>query len=372
VVIELPKGGYVPVIRTTPPAFIPVRRDPYRLWSGIGIGLIILLCAILGWTRFGPARRRGTGNAQQAYTLYLRARAFEMRPAVKGVEESIDLFEQAIARDPSFAPAYAGIAAGQATRSAFDRFDLIERRDIIAKGWAAAEKAIQLNARSADSQDALGMMQARQAQWEQARQSFQRAIGIAPSDPLWRDHFAFFFLLPLGRTEEALRQLRIAEELDPLSHLTHNALSLALRSAGRFEEAEFHCKTSAENDRQSSGCWAETLLRQGNAGQAIRILEETWSGRLLEMGAESLGVAYAHAGRLEDAARIAAIVPRPASKAAIFAALADKDLTFAMLDKMVPMGPTRVGRDVLINRDFAFLRGDLRLKTLRRKVGLPE
>ena len=60
-----------------------------------------------------------------------------------------------------------------------------------------------------------------------------------------------------------------------------------------------------------------------------------------------LGIAYARAGRREDAARIASLVPRPASKAAIYAALGDKDRTFEMLDLMVPMVPTRIGRDIL-------------------------
>jgi hypothetical protein len=65
-------------------------------------------------------------------------------------------------------------------------------------------------------------------------------------------------------------------------------------------------------------------------------------------------------------------VPRPASKARIFAALGDKDRTFEALKQMVPMGPTRIGRDVLISSEYAFLRGDPRLKDLRQKVGLPE
>ena len=51
--------------------------------------------------------------------------------------------------------------------------------------------------------------------------------------------------------------------------------------------------------------------------------------------------------------------------------LGDKDGTLEVLDQMVPMGPTRIGRDFLISPNFAFLRGDPRLKALRKKVGLP-
>jgi tetratricopeptide (TPR) repeat protein len=200
----------------------------------------------------------------------------------------------------------------------------------------------------------------------------RRAVEIAPRDPLWCDHFALFLLLPLGRIKEALSQLRTAEELDPASHQTHTALSLALRAAGRFDEAEAHCQKAASNDQERGACWSQTLLRQGDTEQAVRILEATWSGHLLEPGAQVLGIAYAKAGRREDGERIAAIVPRLASKAQIFAALGDKDRTFEVLDQMVSMGPTRLGRDFLISPNFAFLRGDSRLRTLRKKVGLPE
>ena len=70
--------------------------------------------------------------------------------------------------------------------------------------------------------------------------------------------------------------------------------------------------------------------------------------------------------------RMAALAPRLASKAQIYAALGDKDRTIAVLDRMVPMGPTRLGRDFLNASNFAFLRSDPRLSDLRKKLGLPE
>jgi tetratricopeptide (TPR) repeat protein len=286
------------------------------------------------------------------------------------VEITLDLFEQAIAKDPSFAPGYAGTGAMEATRSAFDRFTPAERAEMIAKGWAAAQKAIQLDPRLADAYDALAMMQAREAQWGQAEHSFRRAVAIAPRDPLWRYHFAFFLLLPLGRVEEAIRELQSTEQFDPHSRNTHFGLYLAFRALGRYDEADSHCIKAAENDEQLSGCWSDTLLRQGKTDDALNILEARWKDQLLRMGAESLGVAYAHAGRRQDAERIAAVTPRPGNKVVIFAALRDKDRTFEFLDQMVPMGATRVGRE-LIAPEFAFLRGDPRLNVLRKRLGLP-
>jgi Flp pilus assembly protein TadD len=134
-----------------------------------------------------------------------------------------------------------------------------------------------------------------------------------------------FLLLPLGRMDEALTQLRIAEELDPNSPATHSALIQPLTALGRIEEADFHCDRAAENDQQRSVCWNHVLERQGRPDEAIRVLEGHLNGHLLEPGAaQSLGLAYVRAGRREDAERMALLAPRLAS-AQIFAALGDKD-----------------------------------------------
>ena len=307
-----------------------------------------------------------------AYDLYLRARVLEALPNTTGIESSIDLFEQAISKDPSFAPAYAGIAAGAAARSGFDRLEPARRAEIIARGWSAAQKAMQLDTDCPDSQEALAMMQARQSQWELADRGFRRVIQLAPRDVLWRQHFAMFVLLPLGRVEESIRQLRTAEELDPASPQTHVALATALRAAGRYDEAFFHCEKGSDSDQLRAGCWAQKLWRQGNYNEAIGILEPVWSGHLLQPGAQVLGMAYAKAGRREDAIRIAQGLPRLASKAQIFAALQDKDRTFELLAQMTAMGPARMGRDFLLSENFSFLRGDPRLRTIRMEAGLPE
>jgi tetratricopeptide (TPR) repeat protein len=378
--IDLPKGGYIPAIRwhegeLVVPAPGSNKDRPQRgkrlLAVVVCAGLAVVL-VLLGSVQFRSRDRLQIYASSPVYRLYLRARAFESLPKLSGIESSIDLFRQAIGKDPSFAPAYAGIAAGYAARSGFDGFDEVQIAEMLAKGWAAAKKAVQLDPKLADSYDALAMMQARQAQWSPAERSFRRAIELAPRDPLWRDHFAMFHLLPLGRVEDAIHELRNAEEIDPLTPQTHSLLATALRSAGRYDEALFHCQRGAANDQQRSGCWAENLQYQGKNEEAVRILEPVWTGHLMEPGAQALGAAYARAGRRQDAERIAAMLPRLASKTQVFAALNEKDRTFELLNLMIPVGPARIGRDFLISPSFTFLHGDPRLNDLRRRVGLPE
>ena len=115
----------------------------------------------------------------------------------------------------------------------------------------------------------------------------------------------------------------------------------------------------------------EALLLSGKAAEAIPILEARYNGDLSSPGTGELGRAYALAGRRDDAERIARIQWRPLEQAAIFVALGDKDRAIDALERAVPLGPVRVGRE-LTYREFAALRGDPRAKALRKKLGLPE
>jgi hypothetical protein len=294
VIIDLPKGGYVPVVRlaahvsrasTSGPVSTSSRSITSRLVPLALAGTAVALAAV-AWIRFGPTRPTQIAKSP-AYDVYLRARAAETHRALSGAEVSLELFEQAIAKDAFFAPGYAGAAAMEAARSGFDRFAPAERADMIAKGWVFANEAMRLDSRLPDSYDAVAMMQARAAQWIRAEYNFRRAIELAPSDPLWHDHFAMFLLMPLGRIDEAIEQLRTSEGLDPRSPQMHHALMMALRDAGRFADAEAHCQTANEkNDQQMSECWADTLYRQGRIDEVVPVLEEIWANRLLVMGAQ--------------------------------------------------------------------------------------
>jgi len=232
----------------------------------------------------------------------------------------------------------------------------------------AAEKAIQLDPLLAEAHDALGIAQARDAQWARSEKSFRRAIELDPSRSLSHEHFVTFLLSPLGRTEEALREMRAAEKTDPLSSLVQFWLALVLLSAERYDEAASHCEKQLPNFRNE--CLGRVRLGQGRIGEAIKILEAR--PQRGAAGAGVLGHAYARAGRREEAEKLAAGgLQDPLPQAMIFAGLGDKDRTLEALERLAPSGPFRVGR-ALMFPELALLRGDPRVKALRKKVGLPE
>jgi TolB-like protein/Flp pilus assembly protein TadD len=355
-------------------------RDDVPLWSGrfdrkLTDVLVIqdeISRSIVNSLRLklGHGRRRYETSAE-AYDFYLRARALGTQLGAQSsgllrdlrvAKQMIGLFEQAIAKDPTFAPAYAGLAAAYAARSGDDQPDLTALREM----RPIAEKAIQLDPLLAEAHAALGLACARDAQWDQSEKSFRRAMELDPNNSTSYGFFVYHLLLPLGRIEEAVQQVRAAENRDPLSPDVQGRFAYVLISAGRFDEAAAHCQKLSE----SRPCLARALLGQGRIDQAILMLEAA-----LKEGAEvasELGYAYARAGRREEAERIAATGSgRPIRQALIFAALGDKDRAFEALDHAIPSGPARIGRD-LTWPELASLRGDPRLNMLRKKVGLPQ
>ena len=99
---------------------------------------------------------------------------------------------------------------------------------------AAAEKAIQLDPLLAEAHDALAMAYARESQWDRSEESFRRAIELDPRVWSARVDWVVSLLLPLGRIEEALNQLRSAEKIDPLEPAIHFLAAWVLTGAGNF------------------------------------------------------------------------------------------------------------------------------------------
>jgi len=345
-------------------------RDNFPIWSGefdrrlnevfasedeISRGIVNSLRLKLG------RGRRRYETSQEAYDLYLRARAFEIQGNVGDDPPSIGLYEQAIAKDPSFAPAYAGLAATYAYTSAtFPNSD--HRDDQLAKMRTAAAKAIELDPLLAEAYDALGMAYARDGHWDESEKSFRNAIQLDRKRSTSYCDFARHLLLALGRTDEALRQLRVAEKTDPLSPEVHRYLAFGLISVGRYDEAAGHCEKLTGHT--ASECMGRARLGQGRIGEAIQVLAIVGNRGYL-------GYAYARAGRREEAEKVAAEVsPNPFNEALVYAGLGDKSRTLDALERMAVLGPVRVGL-ALSSPEFAFVRGDPRVNALRKKVGLP-
>ena len=174
--------------------------------------------------KLGRGRRRYEISAE-TYDLYLRARAVTVERGFVGINNHIDALEQVIAKDPSFAPAYADLAAAYMLRSGEFRFNIPAE---LSKGRDAAEKALQLDPLLAQAHYAQAMVYARGAEWDAAKKSFRKAIELDPNR--WESHsqYSMSLLVPLGRIPEALRRTACGPERRPA--LRERALPVGLRA----------------------------------------------------------------------------------------------------------------------------------------------
>jgi TolB-like protein len=347
-------------------------RDDVTLWSGKYDRELTDVFAIQGEIsqgivnglrlKLGSGRRRYE-TSLEAYDFYLRARAVEMEnlSPLSGTDRSVDYYQDALGKDPAFAPAYAGLAMAYAFRSGTVRG---LQEDDITKMRAAAEKAVQLDPLSGEAHSALGASSARDGLWEQSAKSFRRAIEIDPNNSMSYVYFASYLFMPLDRLDEALHQLQIAEKTDPLSSQVHGLMTYVLLSLRRYDEAAGHCQKASN----TSGCMGRVRLAQGRIDEAIQFFSASNAG----LDRAYLGNALGRAGRREEAEKMALIWEKnPYQQALVYAGLGDKDRTFEALNRLAALGPVRVGRS-LTYPEMALVRGDPRLKALRKKVGLPE
>ena len=346
-------------------------RDDVLLWSGefdrqVSDTLAVqseISTAIVNNLRLklGRGRRRYETSAE-AYDLYLRARSLDFR-------KSPAAFQEAIAKDPSFAPAYAGLAATYAYRTSTVYFD---RSEELNKMRAAAEKAIALDPLLAEARDALGMAYARESRWDLAEKMFREAAKLEPNRSETYADYAMYLLLPLGREKEALEWMRVAQRADPLSPDARLHLTWVLFSSHRYGEAENHCGKLLEPSQ--SECLGRARLGQGRIAEAAKIFSDEVTRGVLP-GAPIRGYlayAYAKLGRRDEAEKIAeADEPNPFHQVLAFLGLGEKDRALEALERMVSQGPMRLGI-ALSGPELESLRADPRTKALRKEAGLPE
>src|SRR5215472_4898254 len=320
--------------------------------------------------KLGAGQRRYNANLE-AYDLYLKAEQSLDEAAPGGKHDpakAIALYEQVLAKDGDFAPAYAGLAAAYARLSNTNvQMPAIEG-DV--KMRSAAEAALRLDPLLPQAHNFMGMVYARERAWGEAEQSFRRAIQLNPNLSMARIQFAMWVLFPLGKQEEALAQARRAVELDPLSEFVTVDAVYLMNNTGRHDDAlalSRHLLATYPDNGFLKMQMARALTNRGQVEEAIKILEELRSPYMNQY----LGYAYAKAGRRTDAEALAARNQEwPGRLALIYAGLGDKDRTFDALNRM-DRDKNPLLESYISFPELAAIRGDPRLAELRRRLGLP-
>jgi TolB-like protein len=178
--------------------------------------------AIVGTLRLALSAPKGPGTAPArpklaCFNLCLEGRFHSNRRTLEGIAKSAACYEQAIIADASCAQAHAGLANAQVLLAHYGVEPALEA---IPKARVAAQQALALDPDESEAHTALAYIRSTfDWQWREAEPLYRRAIASNPSYAQARHWFAVDFLVPLGRFDEALRELEMARRLDPLSQI---------------------------------------------------------------------------------------------------------------------------------------------------------
>jgi TolB-like protein/DNA-binding winged helix-turn-helix (wHTH) protein/cytochrome c-type biogenesis protein CcmH/NrfG len=278
-----------------------------------------------------------------SYEAYLKARYFFQKEDMAGQEKAKEYYSKSIQLDPSFAPAYAGLAENYAYM-AFMGFSAPD-------GWLEAEKlvkkAIELDPTSAPSRTVYGLIR-----WQYycdrpgAEKEFALALQSNPGDIFSRDYYSYY-LLKTGRKNEAIEQKRRILALDPVSSRTNAELGLYYLEAGRYDDAIEQLKKAVELDPANF----RAMMRLGFAYQgkkqydlAIAQMKKAIALDDVSRRYEQLGYVYALNGQKREALETIAALKRKRSEkeetavgiARIYAGLGKNELAFSWLEKAKP------------------------------------
>jgi DNA-binding winged helix-turn-helix (wHTH) protein/tetratricopeptide (TPR) repeat protein len=220
--------------------------DIFAVQDAIATRLAAALVSNLTSEERRRVAKRHTAD-QEAYHSYLKGRYHWNTRAEEGLKKAVQHFEQAIARDPGYALAHAGLADCY-TLLGSAGYGVLPPAEALANARAAAMKALEIDPELAEARTSLALVKFRlDWDWAQAETEFRRAIQLNPGYAS-AHHFYGLYLSAMGRATEAIASLRLAQQLDPLSLIIGAALARVLHFGGHHERAHEQCLKTLEMD----------------------------------------------------------------------------------------------------------------------------
>jgi tetratricopeptide (TPR) repeat protein len=331
------------------------------------------------WLPGGELYRRQT-DSEEALRLYMRGRyEWSQRKNPAAVQKAIDFFEQAVAKDPSFAKAYAGLADCYVLRNNV-AYGTAGVREAMEKAGHNARKAVEAGDSLPEAHTSLGMVKLRyQWEWDGAERELRRAIELNP-DYAPAHYWYSNLLAMLGRFDESVREAEIARGLDPYAPVSYVNCGRVLYYARRYEEAAAYLSEAAgryPEYPQPSHLLALVLIQQGRGDEAIAMLE-AMRPKHPRYAEGTLGFAYGRTGRPDKAAEVLRDIERlstpenpmpPMEKALVHIGLGNRDEAFAKLEEVYQ---GRFSHLAYLRSDPMYdgLRDDPRFADLARRVNL--
>ena len=322
----------------------------------------------------------------EAYQLYLRGRYYWNKRTQNDIRKSVDYFQQAIEKDPTYALAYAGLAEGYIL---FPTYNVEPPYAAYPKARAAAQKAIEIDEMLAEGHNALAAVKSNYDwKFDEAEAEWQKTNALNPNYATAHQWYGEH-LLYMGRHDQALAEIKRAQELDPLSLIINGLLGVAYGKTGHDGQAIEQLMKTLEMDPNFARTrlfLAETYQHKGLFEEAINEYAKLLT--LLGMPSEdvsrfsaALKDAYKTSGPkgywrtsaellTEFSERKFAQAPPFVVLSGLWVQAGETEKAFALLEKAY----NKHGEDMLILKDERFdpIKSDPRYKELLGRVGLPQ
>ena len=289
---------------------------------------------------------KGSGRRAQsapAYQAYLRGRYAWNRWTADSMRASIRHYDEAIALDPTYALAWAGLADAWA---GLGQTQAIASAEAFPRSKAAAQRALELDDQLAEAHASLGFVRRFwDWDWSGSEIAFRRALELAPSYSTAHRWYGHLFT-GLGRHDEALAEVRLALELDPLSLVIHTSVGDALFYARRYEESMVYYRRALDIDSEffaAHSDLARSLEYCGRTPEAVEEYERAirMAGNSIAGPSAGLANVLALAGRREEAREMLTALSRrrseryvsPWALASIHARLDETDAALTWLER---------------------------------------
>jgi len=356
-------------------------RNGYGLWSGRFDGdkkglfnlrdeITQKILESLNVSLLGEARSRVVKNYTEnleAYNLFLQGRYFWNKRMTDDVKKAIDYFNQAIALDPDFALAYAGLADSYLVIPQFGEYRTSE---VLPKAKAAVSKALAIDDTLAEAHTSLAYIKELEWDYPAAEIEFRRALELNPNYPTGH-HWYATFLQKRGRLDESLAELKRALELDPLSLIINASLAAVFSDRKEVDPAIEQCRKTLELDpdfplgRYVLGAY---LRQKGMIEEAVSELEKAnklYGSSPYVLG--DLGNAYAASGEKAKAMEVLSTLKEFLQRgytvnfeiALVFLGLGDQERAFEWLGKACD------DEDEMADVKFSNFKVDFRWDSLR-------
>jgi tetratricopeptide (TPR) repeat protein len=338
----------------------------------------------------GALRRRLTGAEEkrmtrsytanpEAYQDYLKGRYWWNKATVAGFDKGIEYFQQAIAKDPTYALAYSGLAD---CYSSLADFGVIPAKEGYLKAKDAALKAVELDDTLAEAHGSLALIKSSYDwDWSGADNEIRRAIELNPGYADARRLHAEV-LWQTGRLNEAIAETRRNLELDPISLGNNVDLSVEYFLARQYDQVILQERKVLELDPN----YVEAYYLRGIAYLKKSMLEEGMAelekGLAIAPASEEaltgIGYGYAVTGRREEAHRVLDKLNQlskqkyvsPIWRVKIYAGLVEKDKAFEWLEKAYEDHSIVSVGYIKTNPMFDALRSDPRFADFLRRTNL--